>query len=417
MFRKYKQTWITLAFVAMVAVALVGCGRPDSFATDTSNGPVAAPAPVSVEIAPEPVAQPAPAPVVVAPATIDPAAVVAAHEEVLIGLYEAVLPSVVRIEVEQKLSSAQTRQFRQRPDDGEGFLPRGEGSGFVWSVDGHVVTNHHVIDGADRVTVIFANGSEFEATVLGSDPDSDLAVLKLDMPPKQVSPVVLGDSEKVRVGQLAIAIGSPFGQEFTMTRGIVSALGRLLESGDGGFSNPQAIQTDAPINPGNSGGPLLDRHGHVIGINSQIISRSGSSSGIGFSVPINTAKRVVPELIATGKYEYAYLGVSGLTLRPRHAEAIGLPEGTRGVMVAQVRDGSPAMRAGLRGNRESGDVITAINGSPVADMPDLIAYMVENNRPGDTVTLHLIPDDGRNVEVDVTLSPRPGLASPPSRPS
>ena len=242
--------------------------------------------------------------------SLDAATVVAAHEEVLAGIYESVLPSVVHIEVAQKAGGPQGgaappdippqfRRFYDRPDapEGEtprGFYRRGEGSGFLWGDEGHVVTNHHVIADADRVTVIFADGLEVEAKVLGSDPDADLAVLKIDLPADRLKGVALGDSNQLKVGQLAVAIGNPFGQEFTMTSGIVSAMGRTIRSADGPFSNPQIIQTDAPINPGNSGGPLLDRLGRVIGINSQIISRSGASAGVGFAVPVNTAKRVVP---------------------------------------------------------------------------------------------------------------------------
>ena len=308
------------------------------------------------------------------------------------------------------------------------MVPRGEGSGFVWSNDGYVVTNHHVVAGTDRVTVIFAAGAEYDAEVLGSDPDSDLAVLKIDAPTDRLHPVSLGDSGDLRVGQFAVAIGAPFGQEFTMTRGIVSALGRTMRSASGVFSNPQIIQTDAPINPGNSDGPLLDRRGNVIGINSQIASRSGGNAGVGFSVPINTAKRVVPELVSNGRYEYSYLGISGGTLRPRAADAKGLPESTRGVLVAAVVEDGPSAEAGLRPNDQTvdiegeefpvgGDVITAIDGTSIATMHDLLAYLVENSRPGDVVTLEVIRDDGETGELEVTLAPRPEPEARPSRPS
>ena len=339
---------------------------------------------------------------------LDPQEVVAAYEAVLMGIYRTVLPSIVQVQVQSNAS---------RGGFGGSQPSAGEGSGFVWSSDGQIVTNHHVIEGADRVMVVFADGREYEATVLGSDPAADLAVLQITSPPENLRPVELGDSSELAVGQLAIAIGSPFSQEFSMTRGIVSALGRLLQAGDTNYSNPEIIQTDAPINPGNSGGPLLDRLGRVIGINTQIISRSGSSSGVGFAVPINAAKRVVPELIANGRYRYAYLGISGATVTLNLAEANGLPADTRGVMVIEVVPGSPADRAGLSGATGTitlegveysvgGDVIVGIDGTPLSGMNELLAYMVENSRPGDVATLEMI-SGGRFSESEVILSARP----------
>ena len=345
---------------------------------------------------------------------LDPHAVVAAYEAVLTGIYDSVLPSVVQIRVLTNVPSGGRFGGSVRPAGSEG-------SGFVWSNDGHIVTNHHVIDGADNVMVIFADGLELEATVLGSDPDSDLAALKVDPPAGGLRPIGLGDSDQLRVGQVALAVGSPFGQEFSMTSGIVSALGRVLQAGDSNFSNPEIIQTDAPINPGNSGGPLIDRHGNVVGINSQIISRSGGSSGVGFAVPINTAKRIVPVLIEEGDYTYAYLGISGSSLGAALAEANDLPSDTRGVLVVTVVPDGPADRAGLSEARGTatvdgidyptdGQIITAIDGTPVDGMDDLVAYMAEHNRPGDTVTFDVITDDGAS-RVRVTLGARPEVVS------
>ena len=298
--------------------------------------------------------------------------------------------------------------------------PRSLGSGFVISDDGYVLTNNHVVDGADRVAVIFSDGIELEAEVIGTDPDSDLAVLELSEPKSGASPVDLGDSDNLRVGQIAVAIGNPFGQEFTMTTGIISALGRTIRSGGSPFSIPEVIQSDVAINPGNSGGPLLDRHGRVIGVNTQIISRSGASSGVGFSVPINTAKRVVPALIEEGRYEYSWLGISGSTLLADMAELMDLPRDTGGALVSQVTLDSPADKAGLRGSDRTavldgvdypvgGDVIVSINGSNVDDMDDLIAYLSGNTRPGDKVTLEVIRD-GERVSLEVTLGARPDSA-------
>ena len=338
-------------------------------------------------------------------------------------IYEALLPSVVHIRVVRQIDSNGAGRTLPSvpdlplPDFPDEFFHRGEGSGFVWDEAGHIVTNNHVVDGADRVAVIFSDGTELEAEVIGTDPDSDLAVLELSEPKGGAFPVDLGDSDALRVGQIAVAIGNPFGQEFTMTTGIISALGRTIRSGGSPFSIPEVIQSDVAINPGNSGGPLLDRHGEVIGVNTQIISRSGTSSGVGFSVPINTAKRVVPALIEEGRYEYSWLGISGSTLRADLAELMDLPRSTGGALVSQVTVDSPAGKAGLRGSDRTavldgvdypvgGDVIVSINGSAVDDMDDLIAYLSGNTRPGDQVILEVIRDEERE-NLEVTLGARP----------
>ena len=354
---------------------------------------------------------------------LDADTIVAAQEAVLIRLYETLLPSVVHIRVSQRIVSGQTVPLpdlpgQPFPDFPQDFFQQGEGSGFVWDTEGHIVTNNHVIQGADRVTVVFADRTELEAEVIGTDPDSDLAVLELSEPKSDARPVVLGDSDTLKVGQMAVAIGNPFGQEFTMTTGIVSALGRTIRSGNSPFSIPEVIQADTPINPGNSGGPLLDRHGRVIGVNTQIISRSGVSSGIGFSVPINTAKRVIPALIEEGRYEYSWLGITGSNLRASVAEQMDLPRDTGGALVIQVSGDSPADRAGLRGGDSTftfdgveflvgGDVIVAIDGTTVSEMDDLIAYLVSNTRPGDKVILEIIRDGQKREELEVTLGKRP----------
>jgi 2-alkenal reductase len=224
----------------------------------------------------------------------------------------------------------------------------------------------------------------------------------------------------VQVGQLAVAIGNPFGQEFTITSGIVSAVGRTIRSGTSQFSIPEVIQTDAPINPGNSGGPLLDRHGRVIGVNTQIISHTGANSGIGFAVPVNTAKRVVPALIEDGHYEYAWLGISGATLTPDMAESMDLPRGTRGALVIDVTVGGPAERAGLQGSDRSqqvegveyrlgGDIIVAIDDAAVENIDDLIVYLVDQARPEDEVVVEVIRNKGERERTKVKLAPRPRL--------
>ena len=285
--------------------------------------------------------------------------IVAAQEQVLNRVYQTTVPSVAHIRVTQRLDQQPQDSpfefpfpFDQDPDTPltpDGFFERGEGSGFAWDDQGHIVSNYHVIVNADTVTVVLADGTELEAQVLGGDPDSDLAVLGVSTAKVVLQPIPLGDSDDLQVGQMVSAIGNPFGQEFTLTSGIVSALGRTIRSGNSLFSIPEVIQTDAAINPGNSGGPLLDRQGQVIGINTQIITRSGSNAGVGFAVPINTAKQVIPVLIEEGRYEYAWLGISGNDVDAEVAELMDLPEGTRGALVVEVTNDGPADEAGLVG--------------------------------------------------------------------
>ena len=417
-----------LGFLLLLALtlALLACGR--DLSTDDASTPVT-PLATQVTVTPPPVVaasqgpQATPAltsqdtapPVITAlppGLVIDPQLSLSAYEEVLVGIYESILPSVVQVQVRTNVPTGGILGGELRP------VPS-EGSGFVWSSEGHIVTNHHVIEGADKVMVVFADSFELPAEVLGSDPDSDLAVLKVEPPDGGLHPVQQGDSDQLRVGQLAFAVGSPFGQEFSMTGGIVSALGRVIPAGASQFSTPNIIQTDTPINPGNSGGPLLDRYANVIGINAQIISRSGSSSGVGFAVPINTAKRIVPVLIEEGDYSYAYLGISGTTLGNILAEINGLPSQTRGVLLVGVVPDGPADKAGLVEAEDTrdvdgvtypvdGDIITAIDDVPVRGIDDLISHMVQRNRPGDEVTLDVLAG-GRSRKVVVELSARPEI--------
>jgi len=348
--------------------------------------------------------------------------IMAAYEQALIDVYKDTLPSVVNIRVTKSLDFSGFAHPPVEPDSDEPEGVRGGGSGFVWDKEGHIVTNHHVIAGATDVEVIFADDTRVKAEVVGSDPDADLAVIKVELPAGSLQPVKLGNSDALQVGQLSLAIGNPFGQEFTMTSGIVSAVGRTIRSGRGGFSIPEVIQTDAPINPGNSGGPLLTRQGEVIGINTQMLSRSGSSSGIGFAVPVNIAKRVVPTLIEGKAVEYSWLGVSGNNLSAEAIEFRNLPAETRGAVVITVIKDGPAAQAGLQGVDSSleadsdafrfgGDIITAINSQPVNDMDDLITYLVEETNPGDEITLAVIRADGAEENVSVTLGVRPSAES------
>jgi serine protease Do len=352
---------------------------------------------------------------------------VAAADGTLEQLYMEVNPSVVHIEVLVDESGAHS-QIPGLPELPEGAPQgRGEGSGFVWDMEGHIVTNNHVVENAEKITVVFNDDTRVEATLAGADPDSDLAVLEVDAPAALLQPVRLGDSSALQVGELAIAIGNPFGQEGTMTVGIISALGRLLPVDTQNplaprFNIPDIIQTDAAINPGNSGGVLLNDRGEVIGVTTAIISPSSSSSGIGFAIPSAITEKVVPALIADGRYEHAYLGISGGSLMPELAEAMGLPADQRGTLVAEVVPGGPAEKAGLLGSEEGveidgqpvpvgGDVIIAFDGQPILEMDDLIAYLDRSTHVGQTVSLTVLRQ-GEEVNVEVTLAARPERNEP-----
>ena len=343
------------------------------------------------------------------------------QEQQLVDLYERASPAVVNVRVTKRTEGS----FRFQPQQGEppDEYVRGQGSGFLIDREGHIVTNHHVVEGAEEVLVVFMDGDQARAKVIGSDPDSDLAVIKTDrLPSSDVDPLELADSDQVRVGQTAIAIGNPFGLQGTLTTGIVSAVGRTLPLGrqstvvGGRFSIPRMIQTDAAINPGNSGGPLLDSRGQVIGINTAINAREGVNSGVGFAVPANLIRRVVPPLIKEGRYAYPWLGVSGRDVNPDIVEAMNLPE-RRGALIVEVIKGSPAARAGLRGSDRTvtvydaelyvgGDVITAIDGLPVRRFDDLLVYLIEKTSVGQRVNLTILRH-GQTQTVEVELAERP----------
>ena len=371
---------------------------------------------------------------------IDADTIVAAFEQVISGVHTDVIPSVVNIIVIDRMEAGSMSPWLNRPfpfapqpnpddrsdenqDDGaqpqeDFFFRNGQGSGFVWDTRGHIVTNHHVVEDAHRILVIFADGTEAYAEVIGADPAADIAVLKIDYDEDALTPVTLGDSNAVQVGQLAIAIGNPFGQEFTTTIGIVSAVGRTIRSGSTPFSVPKIIQTDAPINPGNSGGPLLDRRGNVIGINAQIVTGTGSNAGVGFAIPINTAKQIVPALIDDGDFKYSWLGIRGANLRPEAADLMGADAATQGALIIDLAPDGPAEQAGLLGSAEiertddgniqyGGDVIVGVDETPITGMDDLIIYLLENTMPGDTVTMSVIRNGGDTASIRVTLAERP----------
>jgi len=333
-----------------------------------------------------------------------------ALEKQVIAVYGAVSPSVVNIT---------NRSYTY--DMFMGTIPQeGTGSGFVYDSEGHIVTNYHVVENAEELLVTLASGQVYEAQIVGVDSSNDLAVIHINAGADLPKPVVLGDSDQLRVGQFALAIGNPFGLEQTLTTGVISALGRVIESPDGRFIG-EAIQTDAAINPGNSGGPLLNLEGRVIGVNSQIISTSGTSSGVGFAVSVNTVRRVVPELIARGYYPHPWLGAEMLTLTPATAKVLreagmNVPVDSGLLVITTVR-GSPADKAGIRGGSRvvrigryqvslDGDIITAINGEPIKDYQDLTVYLETKTTVGDTVQLTIIRD-GVERSIAVTLAERP----------
>jgi 2-alkenal reductase len=326
------------------------------------------------------------------------------EEAILVDLYKRVNPSVVNIII---YSTSQSRLM----------TPASQGSGFLFDEQGDIVTNSHVVHGADEIDIIFSDGSTQTGKLLGEDLNSDLAVIKVDQVPPDAKPIPVGDMNQVAVGQTVVAIGNPFGLGGTLTRGIVSALGRTIPAMTS-FYIPQAIQTDAPINPGNSGGPLLNLQGKLIGVNAQIETggTSRSNSGIGFAIPVNIVARVVPVLIQNGTFQWGWLGVSGFSVTPAMISAMKLPV-TQGAYVSQIVAGGPAEQAGLRGttrevtqgNRQvevGGDVITAINGVQVSSFDDILIYIALYTNPGQQVTLSIIRS-GKTQDILLTLQPRP----------
>jgi 2-alkenal reductase len=308
-----------------------------------------------------------------------------AQEQAFIAIYQEVNPSVVHIGVSG-----------------------GEGSGFVYDQQGYIVTNNHVVAGGGEIVVAFADGSIVPAQLVGTDPDSDLAVIKVNVTAEELAPVVMADSDQLKVGQIVIAIGNPFGLSGTMTTGIISSLDRELEGSQ--YIIPDVIQTDAAINPGNSGGPLLDLQGRVIGVNSAIRSAVNSSSGVGFAVPANIVQAVVPQLIASGAVSHPWLGITGSTLTQSASEQLGLGSTVQGVLVSSVVANGPAAKAGLRGadnfSTGSADIIMTINDHPMQGIEDLVGYLVQHTVVGQTVTLELLRD-GNRITVPLTLEARP----------
>ncbi len=286
----------------------------------------------------------------------------------------------------------------------------GAGSGFVIDTDGHILTNYHVVHGAQTIEVILGDQSHYKAKYIGADTRNDIALIQIDPRGHKLATLKLGDSRNLLVGQRVLAIGNPFGFESTLTTGVVSSLGRTVQTGDNTFID-EAIQTDAAINTGNSGGPLLDSHGEVIGINSAIYAPTGTSSGIGFAIPINTARRVAEDLITKGRVTRATLGAEGRAIWPGLADALGLST-KQGILIERVEPGGPAAQAGLRGGdrivlaglqqlRIGGDIVVAIDGKPVTSQTDL-NLLLNREWPGDTVTLTVVRN-GKKIDIRVKL--------------
>jgi len=367
---------------------------------------------------------------------------ITAYQSTLEEIYEQVNPQVVNISVLIKQSdltsglpdlpfdlpsSPGLPGHESIPEDnsseeGIPFYSQAAGSGFIWDNDGHIITNNHVVSGAVDIDVTFSDGTTVPAKIIGSDSDSDLAVLKVDVPENLLKSVQLADPDQIRVGQLAIAIGNPFGLDGTMTVGIVSAMGRTLPVVDGfqggpRYSIPEIIQTDAPINPGNSGGVLVNSEGHVIGVTSAIESPVRANAGVGFAIPVSIVEKVVPILIEDGKFVHPFLGVSGLSLTPDIAEAMGLEINQRGALIVDVLYNSPADNAGLQAGDQDveingqqievgGDVVIAIDDQDVREMDDLIAYLATNTVVGQEVALTILRNGSQDV-ILVTLGERP----------
>ena len=389
--------WLWLPVLIVLAIMLSACGAAETAVanpiTQAVNTLTEAAQPETAELAEvdpvvETAVEPA-APLNSVPATAanDPLADLFVQEQAYVSVYEEVNPAVVNI-----------------------VIGSGQGSGFLFDTNGHIVTNNHVVASGGQIVVNFDDGRQLSATVVGTDPSSDLAVIQVD--PNQISditPVSLADSDALKVGQIVIAIGSPFGLQSSMTTGIISGLDRIFPgatSPDGTvFQIPNIIQTDAAINPGNSGGPLLNLRGEVIGVNTAIESPVRGSSGIGYAVPANIVGNIVPQIIANGRVDTPWLGIRGGLLDANTAVALGLPADQNGVLISDVISGGSAAAAGLRGGNNP-DVIVSVDGREIVEFDDLLGYLVQQTVVGQTVQLQILRD-GQLQTVNVTLTARP----------
>ncbi len=323
-------------------------------------------------------------------------------------VYEKASPGVVFI-----TSTVVSWDYYLRP-----VPSKGSGSGAVVDKKGHIITNYHVVAGARYIEVTLFDGSRYPAVTIGTDATHDLAVIRINAPPEKLHPIPLGSSRRLKVGQKVLAIGNPFGLERTLTVGVISSISRDLMTPNGTVVHG-IIQTDAAINPGNSGGPLLNSKGEIIGINTAIFSTSGGNIGIGFALPVDRVKRILPDLITTGRVRYAWLGVRLLTINGFTADLMNLPVQS-GAMIASVLPGSPAEQAGLHGGRTKmligntivyagGDIIVGVDGRKIESASEIVEY-VEKKHPGDVISLEIVTPDGGRSTVEVTLGERPQSA-------
>ena len=351
----------------------------------------------------------------------------ASLQSAYVQVYQRVLPSVVSITVARTVSTSQLEFPLDPENQSPDFQQRGAGSGFIWDTVGHIVTNNHVIEGAEIIRVTFSDGTSVLAELIGADASSDLAVLKVNLPVSQLKPMEIMDSTQVNVGQIAIAIGNPFQLSGTMTTGIISGTGRSLaldSAGPGGlyYSIPDIIQTDAAINPGNSGGPLVDIEGRLIGVTTAIESPVRANAGVGYVIPSIIVSKVVPILISEGDYQQPWIGISGRDLTPESAELMDLPREQQGALVIEVTPNSPAANAGLVGSSTEveidrqevlvgGDIIIGVDDQAINDFEDLVAYLARYALVGQTLTIDIIRS-GETIEVPLTLAARPGAETP-----
>jgi S1-C subfamily serine protease len=394
---RYKKWLVLLALFA----ALLGCSLPSALSGLLT--PTATPA-----IAPTPTLMPTPTPVETPSVALTG---ILALEQKIIDAYDNVGMGVVNI-----TNRSYGYDFFLRPVPQEGT-----GSGIVYDKEGHIITNYHVIEGAEELFVTLPDETTLEAIIVGTDPSNDLAVLKVDVDPEILHPIPFGESDDLQVGQFVVAIGNPFGYERTLTVGVVSALGRVIESPDERFIG-EIIQTDAAINPGNSGGPLLDLSGRIIGVNTAIVSPSQASAGIGFAVPADTVQRVVPELIARGYYPHPWLGLRYMwDLTPERIHVLqeaGMDVPIEaGVLVIEIAADSPADRTGLRGGQRQvrigrtilpigGDIVTALDNEPIFSGRDLIRYLDTHTVVGQTIQVTFWRE-GQEQTIQLTLTEQP----------
>ena len=346
---------------------------------------------------------------------------VAAYQAAMESVYQKVNPSVVSIQVIEAATSSSGNSLNPFGNSsGSGVAL---GSGFVWDTQGHIITNNHVVSGASSITVTFSDGTTVDASVVGTDPNADLAVLKVSAPAKLLVPVSVADSTQVKVGELVIAIGNPYGLANTMTHGIISALARTLPVGldnqnqttqtTPAYNIPDIIQTDAPINPGNSGGVLVDMNGDLVGVTAAIESSSNSNSGIGFVIPSEIVNKVVVPIIKTGKFDHPYLGITVSSVTSEVIQAMGLSADAKGALIISVTPGGPAAKANLQGGTNQisvnggtmtvgGDIITAVGDHAITSNDDLISYIFLHTNAGDTVTLTILRQ-GKEIKVPVTI--------------